>query len=69
MNERLRFSTAQAAEYAGCHVDTVRKALESGDLHGGQRKANGRWSVRRECLDAWLDGTDCPHAGELAETG
>lgn len=69
MNTRLRFNTAQAAEYAGCHVDTIRKACESGELHGGQRTKNGRWSVRRECLDAWLDGARCEHAESLADTG
>jgi hypothetical protein len=62
VNARLRFNTAQAAEHAGCHVDTIRKACEAGDLHGGQRAKNGRWSIRRECLDAWLDGRDCEHA-------
>jgi excisionase family DNA binding protein len=61
MSERLRFTTAQAAEYASYHVDTIRRALEAGQLHGGQRKACGRWSIRRECLDAWLDGDRCPH--------
>lgn len=61
MSERLRFNTAQAAEYAGCHPVTVLKAAEAGELHGGQRKAGGRWSFRRECLDAWLDGNECEH--------
>lgn len=61
MNERLRLNTAQAAEYADCHVNTVQRALEAGELHGGQRKPGGRWSIRRECLDAWLDGETCEH--------
>lgn len=61
MSERLRYNTAQAAEYADCHVDTIRRACENGDLHGGQRVRNGRWSIRRECLDAWLDGGKCSH--------
>jgi excisionase family DNA binding protein len=60
-NVRLWFSTAQAAEYAGKHVDTIRKACESGELHGGQRTKNGRWAIRRECLDAWLDAKPCEH--------
>lgn len=55
---RLRFSTQQAAEYANLHVDTVRRALQAGELKGGQRKANGRWSIRREDLDRWLDGPE-----------
>lgn len=66
MNQRLRFNTAQAADYAGCHVDTIRRALESGDLHGGQRTARGRWSIRLECLDAWVDGDKCQHQAAAA---
>lgn len=58
---RLRFTTEQAAEYSGRHVVTIRKALESGELHGGQRKKHGRWSLRVECLDAWCDGKPCHH--------
>lgn len=58
---RLRFDTEQAADYAGRSTDTIRRALQSGDLHGGQRKVRGHWSIRKECLDAWLDGERCPH--------
>lgn len=61
MNTRLRFNTGQAAEYAGLHSSTVLRALEAGELHGGQRKEKGRWSIRAECLDAWLDGVECEH--------
>jgi excisionase family DNA binding protein len=61
MNERLRFTTEQAAEYASAHVDTILRALRAGLLHGGQRKFGGRWSIRRDCLDAWLDGESCDH--------
>lgn len=68
-HELLRFNTAQAAQFAGRHVDTVRRALEAGELHGGQRrdhktgapKKGGRWSIRRACLEAWLDGEQCEH--------
>lgn len=63
----LRFNTTQAADYADRHRDTILRALELGELHGGQRKAGGRWSIRRECLDAWLDGEKCGH--QLADTG
>lgn len=61
MNQRLRFNTAQAADYAGCAVSTIQKAAEGGDLHGGQRVKNGRWSFRLACIDAWLDGEKCEH--------
>ena len=66
MSERLRFNTAQAADYADCHVDTIRRACETGNLHGGQRTKNGRWSIRRECLEAWLDGDKCEHQAVAA---
>lgn len=66
MSERLRFNTSQAAEYAGCHPATVLKAAEAGELHGGQRMKGGRWSFRRECIDAWLDGETCQHEGRRA---
>ena len=64
MSERLRFNTAQAADFAVCHPQTIRKALEAGELHGGQRKAKGRWSVRRDCLEAWAEGAECEHQRE-----
>lgn len=66
MSERLRFNTQQAAEFTGRHPDTIRRALESGDLHGGQRKKNGRWSIRVTCLEAWVDGEKCEHQKEAA---
>lgn len=61
MNVRIWHNTAQAAEHAGCHPDTVRKAAESGDLHGAQRKPNGRWRIHVDCLDAWCAGAKCDH--------
>lgn len=72
---RLRFNVEQAAEYADRHRDTIRRACEAGALHGGQRTKGGRWSIRRECLDAWLDGDQCAHQladsvpGQRARTG
>lgn len=66
MNARLRFSTTQAAEYAGVHRDTVLRALEAGTLHGGQRVTGGRWSIRLACLDAWLEGSKCEHKAAAA---
>lgn len=62
MDERIWFTTAQAADHADRHPVTVRRALESGELHGGQQKAGSRWRIHRHCLDAWLLGTACPHA-------
>lgn len=59
--ELIWLTTAQAAERAGRHPTTVRKALEAGELHGGQSKTRGRWRVHRACVDAWALGEDCPH--------
>jgi excisionase family DNA binding protein len=61
MSDRIWFSVAQAAEYATCHRDTVRKAAEASELHGSQRKARGHWRIHRDCLDAWLAGIECSH--------
>lgn len=54
-------NTQQAADRAGCHRQTVIKALESGELHGSQRKAGGRWRIHVDCLDAWAGGQTCTH--------
>lgn len=40
------------------HVVTVRKALESGELHGHQRMRRGHWTVSAEAVDAWIKGLD-----------
>lgn len=56
LNTRIWHSTATAAEYAGCHVDTLLAALRAGELRGSQRKVNGRWRIHRDDLDAWLRG-------------
>lgn len=53
---RIWFTTAQAAEFSGYHRDTVRKALEAGELAGSQRVAGGHWRISRSALDAWLGG-------------
>lgn len=68
MNEHTRiwFNTAQAAKHIGCHPDTVRKACESGELHGSQRKAKGRWRIHHDCLEAWAGGAECSHRIEGA---
>lgn len=59
---RVRYNTQQAALYASCHEDTVRRAAEAGLLHGSQRtKPNGRWSFHIDCLEAWINGAPCPH--------
>jgi hypothetical protein len=54
-------TVAQAAAASNRHPVTLWRALESGQLHGSQRMARGKWSIRPECLDAWLDGQCCEH--------
>jgi excisionase family DNA binding protein len=58
-----RLTVAEAAKISNRHPDTLRRALACGELHGAQRVRGGRWSIRPECLDAWLDGEPCEHQG------
>ena len=60
MNTRIWHNTATAGAYAGNHPTTIRKACEAGELHGSQRKPNGRWRIHHLCLDAWISGAACP---------
>lgn len=61
MSTRIWLNTAQAAEHSNSHADTVRKALEAGELHGSQKKTKGRWRIHVDCLDAWCAGESCQH--------
>lgn len=67
--ERIWLDVHQAGEHAGYHWKTIQLACASGELHGSQRKAGGRWRIHRECLDAWLAKEPCAHAPQLANTG
>lgn len=52
------------AEVAGLvrrHEVTVRRALESGEMHGRQRVKGGRWTVHVDCATAWAEGSPCSH--------
>lgn len=51
----------EAADIARKHPDTVRKALEVGRLHGFQDDKFGHWTVKAECLEAWVERRPCPH--------
>ena len=62
----MRYSPAQAAVVADRAPITIYRALESGSLHGTQQANRGRWSIRPECLDAWLDGEPCAHKAKVA---
>jgi excisionase family DNA binding protein len=58
LNERIWFTTRQAAEYAGCNIQTIADACRSGALQAGQPfgGAGGRWRIHRDALDQWLRG-------------
>lgn len=56
-----RLNVEEAAEYAGRHPGTIRRLLETKDLHGSQPKKRGHWTIRPECIDAYLDGVLCEH--------
>jgi Helix-turn-helix domain len=60
-----RLTTAEAAVVSRRHPVTVRRALEDEALHGQQSKAGGRWLIRAECLDAWIDGVKCEHKANV----
>ncbi len=53
---QIWFTTRQAAAFTGYHQDTVRKALEAGEIAGSQRRAGGHWRIHRDDLDRWLRG-------------
>lgn len=56
-----RLTVDEAALSARRHPVTMYKALESGRLHGSQQVKGGRWLIREDCLEAWLDGDTCEH--------
>ena len=45
-------TTTEAARIAGCHPETVRKALKTGRL-AGARDSYGQWIVQRDALRRW----------------
>lgn len=57
-------SPFEGALLADRHVETVRDALRSGELHGVQRVKGGAWKIRPACLEAWVDLVPCEHQGE-----
>lgn len=69
MSEHKRLTVAEAALVARRHPVTMRRALESGELHGTQRVAGGRWTIKSKCLDAWADGERCEHQLTVSQRG
>lgn len=49
-------TTLQVAARVNRHPATVRKAAESGVLHGHQTRRRGRWQFKPEAADAWVMG-------------
>ncbi|MFI9817597.1 excisionase family DNA-binding protein [Saccharothrix variisporea] len=56
MNEWLTVDLV--AQRVNRHKVTVRRALESGEMHGHQTGRGGRWSVAAAAIDAWVQGID-----------
>jgi excisionase family DNA binding protein len=50
------FKASEAAEYAGCHPETIREALRGGGLQGVQRSKGSVWHIRADWLEAWVLG-------------
>lgn len=59
-----RVTVQEAAALSRRHPVTVYRALEDGSLHGAQQVKGGRWLIRLECLDAWIDSTQCDHQAQ-----
>lgn len=56
-----RLTVQEAADLSRRHPVTIYRALETEALHGAQAVKGGRWLIRVECLDAWIDSTSCEH--------
>lgn len=56
-----RLTVQQLAAESPRHEVTIRRALEAQELHGTQAKAGGRWTIREDCAEAWLDRQLCEH--------
>ena len=52
MSEEL-LSPPQAAVIAGCHADTVRRAVEKGFIPA--QRVGYTWAIKRSDLQKWID--------------
>lgn len=57
---------AEAAIIAGRNRETITLALRYGTLHGSQRLRHGKWTVREDCLEAWIEARNCTHQAVTA---
>ena len=49
-------SVRMVAEILGCNYETVRHYIASGELRATKR--GGQWFIRREWLEAFIDGDE-----------
>lgn len=68
IDEPIWMDVHQAADRAGYHWRSIADFCRSGEIHGSQRTARGKWRIHRDCLDAWMAGQLCSHQ-RLADTG
>lgn len=60
-----RYTTKEAALAISRNEETLTRALRDGSLCGSQAAGRkGRWSIREDCLEAYIDNTDCPTHGK-----
>ena len=52
MSEEL-IGPMKAAEIAGCHDDTVRRAIEAGFLPA--QRVGRNWIIKRKDVEAWIE--------------
>ncbi|MEL6404257.1 MAG: helix-turn-helix domain-containing protein [Chloroflexota bacterium] len=52
MNNQL-LSASDAAEIADCHQDTIRRAIETGNL--AAQKVGRTWVIDQSALDKWVE--------------
>ena len=65
--DTVGLTTAQAAQHAGLHERTIRRALGAGMLKG--HNVAGRWRVERDSLTAWLEAGAPTSAPQTHDNG
>ena len=56
IREAKMYNVEEVAEIMDCHVNTIYKAMRSGDLHAIKPKNTRRWRVIGKYLIKWLEG-------------
>lgn len=52
---------ADMVSESGVSRFTIMPALQTGELHGHQRKKYGTWRAEESCFRAWMLGEKCEH--------